>query len=54
MQEIKILYNFEIYKILEFGPLSDPFLVEFILKTVKDIRNPPKYYRKLSTQSIQQ
>jgi hypothetical protein len=26
MQEIKILYNFEIYKILEFGPLSDPFL----------------------------
>jgi len=25
MQEIKILYKFEICKILEFGPLLDPF-----------------------------
>jgi len=31
-----------------------PLLVKFISKTVKDRRNPPIYYRKLSTQSIQQ
>jgi hypothetical protein len=42
--------NFKILKIGTFLPLS----VKLILETVKDRGNAPTYYRKISTQSIQQ